>query len=179
MPIRPSSVFSRSKLPRASARLLLASLLLQAGCYEAIYKAVVDDPDHKAGGSVVATLSGMVVGSTPALAQQNPMVIDGGNVKLIVNITAGDDVEGHDAHTVLGVAGGTISLPITETSRSSVTLSYGGTQCNATAGVIDLTADMDLKLSGTFDATGYLTSTSAPCQLNGKLTGVPQVVAKK
>ena len=154
----------------------MAASVLQSGCYEAIYKAVVDDPDHKAGGAVVTTLSGVTVGSTPALAQRDPMTIDGGNVNFIINITAGDDMNGANAHHALGVAGGTISLPIEATSRSSVMLSYGGRRCQATAGVIDLSCDSTLHISGTFDATGVMVDNGEPCQLNGTLTSIPQVL---
>ncbi|MEO6952693.1 MAG: hypothetical protein ABI321_12855 [Polyangia bacterium] len=161
---------------RNSLFAVLAASLLQSGCYEAIYKAVVDDPDHKAGGTLVTSLAGVTVGSTPALATANPMSIDGGNiVKFIINITAGDDVNGADAHTALAVAGATISLPIDQTSRSSIMLSYGGRRCRATAGVIDLSTDTALLISGSFDATGFMVDDNEPCQLNGTLTSVPQV----
>ena len=151
--------------------------MLLGGCYEAIYKAVVDDPDHKPGGTVVTMLSGAMIGSTPALAELNPTVISGGNVNFFISITAGDDIEGSDAHTKLAVAGASISLPIGATTRSGVSLSYGGTQCRATEGVIDLAVDSGtaLTLTGSFDATGVMGTGNTPCTLNGTITSVPQV----
>lgn len=159
---------------RLLAALVVLAPLSLSGCYQqAIIDAIVQDPDLEPGGAVEAMLGDSALGAIPALAKGEPLTIHGQSHTVLFAITLGADVGGRPARDVLMGAGRTLSLTITPSSATQMQFHAGGASCNADAGQIDLSAGLNMALSGSFAATGRLAGTETPCELSGTITAIP------
>lgn len=150
-------------------RLVLAAALGLAvgGCYSPVTELVT--PHVMAGGAVMASLDGGPQLQTKALADatSDPMTVDGTSAELVFGLVVGDDDGTGMAAKDLLLAGQSVQMTVTPTSRAQLSVHLGGRSCAATSAVVHLAPDGNGNLSGDFAGSGD------GCQLGGTLASIP------
>lgn len=148
-------------------RPFVAALLVCAGCYSPVGELVQSHVEP--GGALSASLDAGPQVTIKGLADAtgDPMVIDGNSAVLVVGVVVGDDDGSAMAGKARLLAGQTVTMTVSASSRAQLSVHLDGRSCAATTALVHLVPDGKGHIDGDFAGSG------GGCQMGGTLSQIP------